>query len=61
MTKNDLIGDFWAVFEQYFIFVSPDPEADMLQNIGQRHVFGLEGLPLFLELVCQADPPAFLR
>lgn len=49
------------MFEQYFIFVSPDPEADMLQNIGQRHVFGLEGLPLFLELMCQADPPALLR
>lgn len=32
----------------------------MLQNIGQRHVFSLEWLPLFLELMCQADPPALV-
>lgn len=54
-----MIFFFLAVTPNH-ISVSPDPEANMLQNIGQRHVFGLEGLPLFLELVCQADPPALL-
>lgn len=40
--------------------VSPDPKANVLQNVGQRYVFGLEGLPLFLELMRQADPPALV-
>lgn len=57
---HDSISDFQALTSKR-ISVSPDPEADVLKNVGQRHVFGVEGLPLFLELMCQADPPALVR
>ena len=33
----------------------------MVQDIGQRDIFCLEGLSLLLEFVCQADSPALLR
>ena len=38
----------------------PKSKADVLQNVGQGDVFGLERLPLLLELMRQTDPPALI-
>lgn len=46
--------------EGHRVNVSPDPEADVLQEVGQRDVFSLKGLSLLLELMRQADAPTLL-
>ena len=50
----------FVLFSTLTANISPDSKADMLQDVGQRDVFCLKGLPLLLELVCQADTPALL-
>lgn len=50
----------YVLFSTLAVSVSPDSKADVLQDVGQRDVFCLKGLPLLLELVCQADTPALL-
>lgn len=40
--------------------VSPDTESNVVQEVGQRDIFCLKGLPPLLELVCQTDTPTLL-